>query len=158
MTDNETPLSEAAFTREGEMLREACELAYRRGYQQGFEQAAHNVQTFKNGGTVRVQEVANVLMDHALGVLVDWRGEAENGDSYPGRTKPPRLWVSSWHYLKSEVYRRDGRQCQVCGDVKGPFEVDHIKPVHQGGLPTLENLRVSCRTCNRERPRGRAVR
>lgn len=148
-------ISEAQRARVSQMVRDVSEESYRRGYQQAFEQAAHHVQTLKNGGTVRVQEVANLLLAHAMGPLVDWRGEAM-GDN-PPFVKPPRLEFESWWLLKRKVYQRDGRQCKICGAQSGPFEIDHIKPVAEGGLPTLENLRVSCRTCNRSRPRSQGV-
>ena len=53
--------------------------------------------------------------------------------------------------LRYEVLRRDGFQCQACGQ-KSPeveLEVDHVRPVALGGLDIPENLQVLCRTCNR---------
>ncbi len=145
-----TPVSQRTHI---EMLREAYETAYRKGYQQGFEQAARHVQTMKNGGIVRVQEVANVLEAHALGPLVEWRGVTETGRGPFNRERPPALTPPNWWSIKRQVYRRDGRRCQVCDTKTGPFEVDHIKPVWEGGLPELGNLRVTCRACNRSRGR-----
>lgn len=68
--------------------------------------------------------------------------------------------------LKKEIVERDGFKCCICKKylctlpidserfVKmgaGLFDIDHIVPVNQGGRATLENLRLTCRHCNRAR-------
>ena len=63
--------------------------------------------------------------------------------------KPKRKSVSKT--LRFEVFKRDSFTCQYCGR-KAPdviLEVDHIKPVSQGGKNTLLNLITSCKDCNR---------
>lgn len=50
-----------------------------------------------------------------------------------------------------EVFKRDSFACQYCGS-KAPdviLEVDHIKPVKEGGTNDLMNLVTSCFDCNR---------
>ena len=50
-----------------------------------------------------------------------------------------------------EVFKRDKFTCQYCGR-KSPdviLEVDHIKPVAEGGNNGILNLITSCRDCNR---------
>lgn len=50
-----------------------------------------------------------------------------------------------------EVFKRDSFQCQYCGS-KAPdvvLEVDHIRPVVNGGGGELMNLITSCFDCNR---------
>lgn len=50
-----------------------------------------------------------------------------------------------------EVFKRDSFTCQYCG-AKAPdviLEVDHIKPVSEGGDNDIMNLITSCFTCNR---------
>lgn len=53
--------------------------------------------------------------------------------------------------LRFEVFKRDSFCCQYCGrsapDVI--LEVDHLKPVAEGGKNTMLNLITSCRDCNR---------
>lgn len=53
--------------------------------------------------------------------------------------------------MRFEVFKRDSFKCQYCGrsapDVI--LEVDHIKPVAEGGGNGLYNLITSCRDCNR---------
>lgn len=53
--------------------------------------------------------------------------------------------------LRFEVFKRDSFTCQYCGR-KAPdvlLEVDHIKPVAQGGADEILNLITSCFDCNR---------
>ncbi|HEX8909217.1 MAG TPA: DUF222 domain-containing protein [Anaeromyxobacteraceae bacterium] len=56
--------------------------------------------------------------------------------------------------VRREVWKRDGGQCawrskdgHRCGST-WKLEFDHIKPVALGGLNTVENLRLCCRTHN----------
>lgn len=50
-----------------------------------------------------------------------------------------------------EVFKRDKFTCQYCGRMAPDvvLEVDHIKPVAEGGTNKLINLITSCRDCNR---------
>ena len=50
-----------------------------------------------------------------------------------------------------EVFKRDGFQCQYCGNVPPVvvLEVDHITPVISGGTNEIDNLLTSCSDCNR---------
>lgn len=53
--------------------------------------------------------------------------------------------------LRFEVFKRDHFMCQYCGR-KSPdiiLEVDHIKPIAEGGTNDFTNLITSCRDCNR---------
>ena len=53
--------------------------------------------------------------------------------------------------LRFEVFKRDSFTCQYCG-AKAPdviLEVDHIKPVADGGTNEILNLITCCRDCNR---------
>lgn len=53
------------------------------------------------------------------------------------------------------IYRRDGFQCRYCGGVQGPWHLDHVCPVAQGGLSDPANLVVACEACNcRKGPRN----
>lgn len=52
--------------------------------------------------------------------------------------------------LRHELWEAAGRRCQYCGqevDLK-EMQVDHIKPLHNGGGNALDNLRCACRACN----------
>lgn len=50
-----------------------------------------------------------------------------------------------------EVFKRDRFTCQYCGRMSPDviLEVDHIKPVANGGTNKMINLITSCRDCNR---------
>ena len=50
-----------------------------------------------------------------------------------------------------EVFKRDKFTCQYCGRMAPDvvLEVDHIKPVSEGGTNGMLNLITSCRDCNR---------
>jgi hypothetical protein len=54
-----------------------------------------------------------------------------------------------WVQLRALAFERDGECCGYCGTVAGPFEVDHVIPRAKGGENILENVRISCRSCNR---------
>ncbi len=50
-----------------------------------------------------------------------------------------------------EVFKRDRFTCQYCGKMAPDviLEVDHIKPVAEGGTNKMINLITACRDCNR---------
>jgi 5-methylcytosine-specific restriction endonuclease McrA len=52
-----------------------------------------------------------------------------------------------------QVVRRDGQICQICHKPVPDNEVefDHRIPFSKGGPMTADNLRLSCRTCNRRK-------
>lgn len=54
-----------------------------------------------------------------------------------------------WAKLREMAFARDGECCGYCGTLEGPFEIDHIIPRANGGENLLENVCVSCRSCNR---------
>lgn len=53
--------------------------------------------------------------------------------------------------IRFEVFKRDRFTCQYCGRMSPDviLEVDHIKPVAEGGEDEILNLITSCRDCNR---------
>ena len=56
-----------------------------------------------------------------------------------------------------EVFKRDNFTCQYCGRMAPDviLEVDHIKPVAEGGNNGMLNLITSCRDCNRGKGKTR---
>lgn len=52
--------------------------------------------------------------------------------------------------LRFEVFKRDSFRCQYCGAAAPDvlLQVDHIKPIKEGGTNDLTNLITSCSTCN----------
>ena len=53
--------------------------------------------------------------------------------------------------VRFEVFKRDKFTCQYCGRMAPDvvLEVDHIKPIAEGGNNGMLNLITSCRDCNR---------
>lgn len=53
--------------------------------------------------------------------------------------------------LRFEVFKRDGFKCQYCGalPITQVLEVDHIRPVADGGENDMDNLVTACFSCNR---------
>ena len=57
------------------------------------------------------------------------------------------------HSTLIRVARRDNNTCQICGRVllDSEIEIDHIIPFSRGGTTDENNLRVTCRDCNRKK-------
>jgi 5-methylcytosine-specific restriction endonuclease McrA len=53
--------------------------------------------------------------------------------------------------MRDYVFKRDGQCCVYCGSEEGPFELDHVTPWSRGGDHEVDNLVVSCRSCNRQK-------
>lgn len=53
--------------------------------------------------------------------------------------------------LRFDVLKRDGFQCVLCGNSgkESRIEIDHIKPVCEGGDSSFKNLQTLCFDCNR---------
>jgi 5-methylcytosine-specific restriction endonuclease McrA len=50
-----------------------------------------------------------------------------------------------------EIFNRDHYTCQYCGKQSHALTLDHVKPRHQGGPHTWENLVSACSYCNRHK-------
>lgn len=55
--------------------------------------------------------------------------------------------------IVDEVRERDKNECTVCG-VKDHLNFHHIKRYDQGGLHTVENLKLLCVSCHAEEHKG----
>lgn len=64
-----------------------------------------------------------------------------------------------WRRLRDAIMERDGHMCQ-CDKCKGSkliaHEVDHIKPLSQGGGDDPDNLRAMHRDCHEEKSKREA--
>lgn len=69
---------------------------------------------------------------------------------FPASEKPEGGRKSLSKKLRFEVLKRDSFKCQYCGNSAPDvlLEVDHIKPVAQGGTNDIWNLVTSCQPCN----------
>ena len=64
-----------------------------------------------------------------------------------------RLPCNQWSNIRKRIFTRDGVICALCRDTDGPFEIDHIFPLIEGGDNSEMNLQVLCRACNRRKAR-----
>lgn len=60
--------------------------------------------------------------------------------------------------LRYQVLRRSGFRCEACGATaqQTQLQVDHIRPVSQGGTNDPRNLRILCQPCNSGKGAGPA--
>ncbi len=63
------------------------------------------------------------------------------------RTATGEAWDTT-RGQRRKIHDRDRRCCAYCGDTAGPFQVDHIIPMWEGGDSTDGNLVVACEECN----------
>ena len=66
------------------------------------------------------------------------------------KRRPKRIKGSRWGVIRRRILMRDGHRCQQCG-ATAPLEIDHIRPLAEGGDHCDDNLRVLCRPCNRRK-------
>jgi hypothetical protein len=62
----------------------------------------------------------------------------------------PRIIAQSFlskNNVREFIFKRDGYKCLKCGSTKN-LTLDHIVPVHKGGVNRLGNLQTLCRKCN----------
>lgn len=73
-------------------------------------------------------------------------GTNSGGNKHKNRVKRQR-GISQ--YLKKLVASAQNWKCNMCGQMLGAsFEVDHIRPLHQGGSNSQSNLQALCRNCH----------
>lgn len=60
--------------------------------------------------------------------------------------------------IRKQLFEAQGGVCQNCGvdcghlGVNGPWDADHIKPVHKGGGACgIENFQTLCKTCHKSK-------
>lgn len=75
----------------------------------------------------------------------DWRGYVKTENQKIRYSVDYQIWRSS-------IFARDGYRCQMCGQLGGKIEADHIKPFSK--YPKLrfaiDNGRTLCRKCHRK--------
>ena len=59
-----------------------------------------------------------------------------------------KIHKGSWKTIREKILIRDDYRCVKCGR-PGRLEVDHVKPVNQGGsYDDPKNLQTLCRECH----------
>lgn len=72
----------------------------------------------------------------------------------------PRLIGRPWRRLRDECLKRANWLCVACdaaGRTRPADEVDHIKPLEDGGNNHQSNLQALCRECHREKTNREAA-
>jgi len=63
------------------------------------------------------------------------------------RRRARKLLATVESFDMQDVWKRNGEFCAYCGATEN-LEVDHIVALSQGGVHSLDNLTVACRSCN----------
>ena len=50
--------------------------------------------------------------------------------------------------MRNNLLKREGNRCSYCGTTTGPFHIDHVIPIWEGGHTRPSNLVVACKPCN----------
>lgn len=92
------------------------------------------------------EELACTVFGHICPVFLTSEGATETREGRPFTRSIPRG-------IMLKVIRRDGQICQKCHRAVPDNEVefDHVIPFSRGGPVTADNLRLLCRSCNREK-------
>ncbi len=96
------------------------------------------------GAKINANQPVDLAAMEAAGFIVPYNHEAALGkrEDWPSRYVPDEV--------RAAVFERDGHKCRRCPATER-LELDHIKPVSQGGGATEDNLQVLCVSCNRKK-------
>ena len=56
-----------------------------------------------------------------------------------------------WYEIRRRIFQRDDFTCQYCWQRGGALECDHVIPIARKGKNDDDNLKTSCKKCNREK-------
>lgn len=79
-----------------------------------------------------------------------WTGHHRLRHAAIRKFRPDRIKGSRWKKIRERILERDGFACVLCGAIE-LLEIDHIKPLAEGGTHHDDNLRVLCLSCNRRK-------
>src|SRR5687767_7524591 len=90
------------------------------------------------------------------------QGHADPRKPWRARTASSSVVRSrAWRALRAQALERDGHQCVCIMDgARCPavaVEVDHVIPVHKGGMSVLDNLASLCAPHHREKTQREAA-
>lgn len=95
----------------------------------------------------------NLVLDYFKGVVPEsvnkqidtYQEVKEKVQRKPNGTIKRNVTESTKKYVASN----QGWKCLKCGQtLDATYEVDHVKPLHQGGTNDISNLRALCRNCH----------
>ena len=75
----------------------------------------------------------------------------------PWADRTPYRQPPDWPRTRTRILNRDHRVCYVCGQ-PGATEVDHIRPVSEGGTHHDHNLAAIHTTCHKTKTQQEAAR
>ena len=125
-------------------------------------------------GAKKIGFYTSKTRNEVYGAFPNWQDHQRVRDSKKNCPEPDDTSVNDWYLrrfipieMKIAIIERDKFKCQICNKriaeidnartlVKmgtGLFHFDHIVPCCQGGRATLENLRLTCASCNQSRKR-----
>jgi hypothetical protein len=102
-------------------------------------------------GIVRIPDPRAVL-DYYLDSGLFEAGEAPETITHAGVQRQQRLLVQSKRKkLRLAVFERDGGLCRMCGvdQSESEWHADHVVPLCEGGIDSLDNLRTLCVPCHK---------
>ena len=126
-------------------------------------------------GVEKIQFYTAAARHDVYGCFPKWGDHQRIRESKKGCPEPSDTGINDWYLrrfvsidMKAKIIDRDGFKCQICGkflttmrDTKrfaklgsGLYHIDHIVPCQQGGRVTLENLRLTCPSCNLSRKKA----
>lgn len=68
----------------------------------------------------------------------------------------PRIRGERWMKARRDALVEGGFTCVDCGHVSADNEVDHDKPLEQGGSNDMSNLRIRCTACHKKKTANEA--
>ena len=125
-------------------------------------------------GTEKIAFYTSSARRDVFGCFPNWDEHQRVRQSRKKFPDPDDTTVNDWYCqrfipveMKIAIIDRDNYKCCECGKYisterdarrlvkqgSGMYHIDHIVPVNQGGRATMENLRLTCPTCNRTRKR-----
>ena len=123
-------------------------------------------------GTEKIAFYTSSARRDVFGCFPNWDEHQRVRQSRKKFPDPDDTTVNDWYCqrfipveMKIAIIDRDNYKCCECGKYisterdarrlvkqgSGMYHIDHIVPVNQGGRATMENLRLTCPTCNRTR-------
>lgn len=114
--------------------------------------AKNNHQTFKKGSIPWNKGLKNPYK-HSIETRRKM-SDSHKGDKAPnwkgGITSAYRMRLETldWRLIREICLNRDGRRCQICGEVNKKLEIHHIVPWRISHNDDLDNLMSVCRPCH----------
>ena len=105
------------------------------------------------------KKVIKLVLRGKVDILSHWNDSIRHGNGAIKRPSIIRLkyyvprHIKRRRYNRSAVFKRDGHNCQYCGQTKRVSEltIDHVLPKSHGGKTVWENCVACCFACNNKK-------